>query len=241
LYEERRFLKAAEIADQIVVLAVLPDVAHQDAARAKQGLGDIEAAAGHLRLAARVGPANRKAFHWWTLGSLYFLANRYDDAISALTRASRWGTTDKPLYHPGETVWFRGWELAVKTLERGERVVDQLHPRARADVDEHLLADPEQPVGERNGEVPPGAELVERRCGRRHAGPVLLVGAQVLHRPRELLAQRAVAGRQRVQDSTLKDVVQALALGERADPFLERRFRQPSHRSASIALRPPDK
>ncbi len=26
-------------------------------------------------------------------------------------------TTDKPLYHPGETVWFRAWELAVKTLD----------------------------------------------------------------------------------------------------------------------------
>src|ERR1043165_2934610 len=24
--------------------------------------------------------------------------------------------TDKPLYHPGETVWFRAWEVAVRTL-----------------------------------------------------------------------------------------------------------------------------
>jgi tetratricopeptide (TPR) repeat protein len=115
LYEERRFQKAAEIADQIVGIAVLPDVAHQDAARAKQGLGDIEAAAGHLRLAARVGPANRKAFHWWTLGSLYFLAHRYDDAISALTRASRWGTTDKPLYQG---------HLAIARCAKGEAVAD---------------------------------------------------------------------------------------------------------------------
>jgi hypothetical protein len=115
LYEERRFQKAAEIADQIVVLAVLPDVAHQDAARAKQGLGDIDAAAGHLRLAARIGPANRKAFHWWTLGSLFFLAHRYDDAISALTRASRWGTTDKPLYQG---------HLAIARCAKGEPVAD---------------------------------------------------------------------------------------------------------------------
>lgn len=113
LYEERRFEKAAEIADQIVGIAVLPDVAHQDAARARQSLGDIEAAAGHLRLAARVGPANRKAFHWWTLGSLYFLAHRYDDAISALTRAARWGTTDKPLYQG---------HLAIARCAKGEPV-----------------------------------------------------------------------------------------------------------------------
>ena len=32
------------------------DVAHQDAARAKQALGDIDGAAAHLRLAARIGP-----------------------------------------------------------------------------------------------------------------------------------------------------------------------------------------
>jgi tetratricopeptide (TPR) repeat protein len=115
LYEERRFLKAAEIADQIVSIAVLPDVAHQDAARARQSLGEIEVAAGHLRLAARVGPANRKAFHWWTLGSLYFLAHRYDDAISALTRASRWGTTDKPLYQG---------HLAIARCAKGEAVED---------------------------------------------------------------------------------------------------------------------
>jgi tetratricopeptide (TPR) repeat protein len=97
-YEDRRFDKAAEISEQLVALDVLPDVAQQDAARAKQALGDIEGAASHLRLAARVAPASRRAFHFWTLGSLYFLARRYDEAAAALTRAARWGTTDKPLY-----------------------------------------------------------------------------------------------------------------------------------------------
>ena len=97
-YEDRRFDKASQISEQLVALDVLPDVAQQDAARAKQALGDIDGAASHLRLAARVGPASRRAFHYWTLGSLYFLAGRYDEAIAALTRAARWGTTDKPLY-----------------------------------------------------------------------------------------------------------------------------------------------
>jgi tetratricopeptide (TPR) repeat protein len=112
-YEARRFEKALEIAEQMRTLDVLPDVAHQDAARAAQALGDVEAAAGHLRLAARVGPAKRRAFHWWTLGSLYFLAGRHDEAISALTRAARWGTTDKPLYQG---------HLAVVRCARGEEV-----------------------------------------------------------------------------------------------------------------------
>jgi uncharacterized protein HemY len=52
----------------------------------------------HLRLAARLAPPARRAFHWWTLGSLFFLAHRYSDAIAALSRAARWGTRDKPLY-----------------------------------------------------------------------------------------------------------------------------------------------
>jgi tetratricopeptide (TPR) repeat protein len=97
-YETEHFEQAAEIAEQAIRLDVLPDVAHQDAARARQALGDVEGAAGHLRLAARLGPPNRKAFHYWTLGSLYFLAKRYPDASAAMARAARWGTTDKPLY-----------------------------------------------------------------------------------------------------------------------------------------------
>ena len=59
---------------------------------------------------------------------------------------------------------------------------------------------------------------------------------EVLERARELPPQGRVAGRQRAQDTPLEDVVQALALGERAEPALERRLCQPSHRSASIAL-----
>jgi tetratricopeptide (TPR) repeat protein len=112
-YERRRFAKALEVSEQNLHLDVLPDVVHQDAARAAHALGDVEAAVGHLRLAARVGPAKRRAFHWWTLGSVYFLAGRYDDAVSALTRAARWGTTDKPLYQG---------HLAVARCASGEQV-----------------------------------------------------------------------------------------------------------------------
>jgi tetratricopeptide (TPR) repeat protein len=114
-YEEKRFDKALGVARQSVDLGVLPDVAHQDAARAAQALGDVEAAAGHLRLAARTGPPARRAFHWWTLGSVLFLAGRNDEAESALTRAARWGTTDKPLYQG---------HLAVVRCASGKEVPD---------------------------------------------------------------------------------------------------------------------
>jgi tetratricopeptide (TPR) repeat protein len=114
-YEGRRFEQALAAAHQLLELGILRDVAYQDAARAMQAMGDIDGAAGQLRLAARVSPANRKAFHWWTLGSIYFLARRYDEATSALERASRWGTTDRPLYQA---------HLAVVECARGNRCAE---------------------------------------------------------------------------------------------------------------------
>ncbi len=97
-YAQGDFAEAYALGSQAVQLGVLPDVMHQDMARAKQALGDVDAAVGHLRLAARLGPASRRAFHWWTAGSLLFLARRHEEAIAAFSRAARWGTTDKPLY-----------------------------------------------------------------------------------------------------------------------------------------------
>lgn len=114
-FEDRRFEKASEISEQLVALDILPDVAQQDAARARQALGDIDGAASHLRLAARVSPPSRRAFHFWTLGGLYFLAQRYNEAIAALTRAARWGTTDKPLYQG---------HLALARCAEGKPVAD---------------------------------------------------------------------------------------------------------------------
>jgi tetratricopeptide (TPR) repeat protein len=114
-YEGRRFERALEVAVQLIRLQVLIDVAHQDAARACQALGDIQQAMGHLRLAARSGPASRRAFHLWTLGSVLYLDRRYEEAASILARACRWGTTDKPLYLA---------HLALARLGNGEAVDD---------------------------------------------------------------------------------------------------------------------
>jgi tetratricopeptide (TPR) repeat protein len=86
-FEQRRFDRAREVSQQALELGVLRDVVHQDAARACAALGDVDAAAGHLRLAARHGPP-----------SLFFNASRHEEAVGALSRAARWGTRDKPLY-----------------------------------------------------------------------------------------------------------------------------------------------
>jgi tetratricopeptide (TPR) repeat protein len=114
-YEGRRFSSALEVAVQLIRLQVLTDVAHQDAARACQALGDVTQAIGHLRLAARSSPASRRAFHLWTLGSVLYLDRRYSEAASVLARASRWGTTDKPLYTG---------HLALARCAQGETIPD---------------------------------------------------------------------------------------------------------------------
>lgn len=96
--EARHFAEALSAAEQMIEADVMPDVARQDAARACLGLGERERAIAHLRLASRVSPPARRAFHLWTLGSSLYLMGHYREAAGALLRASRWGTTEKPLY-----------------------------------------------------------------------------------------------------------------------------------------------
>jgi tetratricopeptide (TPR) repeat protein len=114
-FEERSFVRALEVARQAIELGVLPDVLHQDAARAALAAGDVDAGLVHLRIAARRGPASRRPYHLWSLGSALFLAHRYAEAIAALERATRWGTQDKPLYRA---------HLALARLATGERIAD---------------------------------------------------------------------------------------------------------------------
>lgn len=113
--EDRRFERALKVALDMIEQEVMPDVARQDAARACLGLDAVEDAVGHLRIACRVCPASRRAFHSWTLGSVYYLAERFHEAIAAFRRAVVWGTTDKPLYRA---------QLALAALAAGQNVED---------------------------------------------------------------------------------------------------------------------
>src|SRR4051812_24710093 len=96
--EARRFSEALTAAEQMIEADIMPDVARQDAARACLGLADREKAVEHLRLASRVSPPARRAFHLWTLGSVLYLMGHHREAAGALMRAHRWGTTERPLY-----------------------------------------------------------------------------------------------------------------------------------------------
>jgi tetratricopeptide (TPR) repeat protein len=113
LLEQEKFEEALEVALDSLKTGVMRDVVHQDAARACVGLGDVERAVGHLRLASRLGPASRRSFHCWTLGSVLYLSHRHEEAIHALSRAVRWGTADRPLYRA---------QLALVKLAAGENV-----------------------------------------------------------------------------------------------------------------------
>jgi tetratricopeptide (TPR) repeat protein len=120
--EGRSFQEALDVADQMVSLGVMPDVARQDAARACLGLGQLDRAIEELRLASRASPPARRAFHLWTLGSVLHWSGRARQAVGVLERAVRWGTTDRSLYQA---------QLAIAQLAAGEEVVDLAGIRER--------------------------------------------------------------------------------------------------------------
>ena len=95
---EKKFEEALHIAEEMVELEEMNEVAHQDAARAAIAWGDVEKAEGHLRCALQAAPSERKGFHFWSLGSLFFLLQRYDEAIDVLEQAVRSSSGDLPLY-----------------------------------------------------------------------------------------------------------------------------------------------
>jgi tetratricopeptide (TPR) repeat protein len=120
--EARRFENALDVALAMIETEVMPDVARQDAARACLGLDEMAQALKHMRIASRVSPASRRAFHLWTLGSTLYVAGRPREAVGPLARAVRWGTSDKPLYQG---------QLALAKLAAGDAVagLDELRER----------------------------------------------------------------------------------------------------------------
>ena len=125
-----QFSKAVTAASQALHLGVLVDVLHQDTARAHLANGSVEAAVQHLRWAERSAPAHRRALHAWTLGATLHLAGRPREALPALERAVRWGTTGRPLFEA---------HLALVRCDLGERLPG---PSGLEAVSQRLLASP---------------------------------------------------------------------------------------------------
>jgi tetratricopeptide (TPR) repeat protein len=185
--EAERFEKASEVARDIIELGVMPDVACQDLARAYLGLGRHREAIDELRRASRLGPASRRAFHLWTLGSVSYFLGDYAGAARAFERAVRWGTTARPLYE------------AQLLLARRELAAV---PRKLPSLAEARHALEEAPCGQgygrfvlgelahRQGDWPAAREYLEEFIGRVAEGRVALrVGLSAeLERARVLLA-----------------------------------------------------
>jgi tetratricopeptide (TPR) repeat protein len=134
--ESGRFEKASEIARGAVELGVLADVACQDLARAYLGLGMHQQAVEQLRRATRIGPASRRAFHLWTLGSVLHFRGDHRGAMVALERAARWGTTARPLYEaqlrPRRARRASGGSPRGDALSRGVPAAHRDRPRRAA-------------------------------------------------------------------------------------------------------------
>lgn len=118
--ESGDYARARAAAEQLVDVGTMPDVAHHDAARACQAMGDFDAAVAHLVEAARVGPAPRKAFHLSTLGGLLYAIGRADEAVAHLEAAEREGTLPAPLVR-GQLVLARGPSCRKGDLDRAYR------------------------------------------------------------------------------------------------------------------------
>ena len=111
-------------------------------------------------------------------------------------------------------------ERRALAAERRNRRVDELEPEVRPDIHEHLPAEPEGGVRERDREVPAGAELVPDRLARRTPPAVALVRAQMCVRAGELARHARVSDRQPPRDVPLEEVVRRLGGREGAQPVL---------------------
>lgn len=181
--EGQRFEQALKVAQEMTKLAVLEDVARQDVARAHLGLRDIPSVILELRVAGRVSPPSRRAFHLWTLGSVLYLNGRPKEAAGAFLRATRWGTHDKPLYQA---------QRALALLDCGEEAGDLELLREKLSsvpcgrgYGEFVIGELSFRLGDRDAAREALESFVERITGGRIALAVSLEGE--LRRAREVL------------------------------------------------------
>jgi tetratricopeptide (TPR) repeat protein len=184
--ESEQFASAAETARTVLELGVLPDVAAQDLARAHLALGNTAEAIEELRRASRVGPASRRAFHLWTLGTILYFREDHAGAASAFERAVRWATTARPLYRA---------QLLLARLALGRKGSARALAAARQELEgaacgqgygRYVLGE----LAHRQGDVRATRAFLEEFIARSAAGRVALrvsLGSE-LARARQLLS-----------------------------------------------------
>lgn len=163
--EEGHDEAALRIAERMIDLGTLGDIARQDAARAAIGIDDIDCAIGHLRIAARVCPASRRAFHYAHLGSLLRFFGQLDQAIDAFSKAIRWATEDRDIYKA---------QHALAEVARGRSHADLQQLRSSLENDERMKAYALWILGELCvvlGDTESGAEYLRQFLSRQISAP----------------------------------------------------------------------
>lgn len=176
--EEGNDSAALRVAEQMVELGTLGDVARQDAARAALGVDDLDAAIGHLRIAARVCPPDRRAFHFAHLGTLLRFDGQVDQAVEAFKKAIRWATEDRDLYLA---------QQALAEVALGHTTADLEGLRERLEGDDPMKAYSLWVLGELClvlGDTESGATYLKRFLSRQTGAPrakALALKGEVAH------------------------------------------------------------
>ena len=114
--------EALSIANQMVRVGTMQDIAHHDRSRAQVALGDLRKAIESQRLAARHAPPARRSFQTLALAQLQHFAGDSESSLRTLEKALRWSLADRALV--------RGFRAYVE-LET-DRVPEALEATRRA-------------------------------------------------------------------------------------------------------------
>jgi len=151
--------------------------------------------------------------------------------------------TDKPLYHPGETVWFQSWDLDARTLSGAGRsngvTVELISPKGAAVITKNLALsngvaqnDLELPLG-----VPGGEYKLRMRAtdGQLHERPIIVSSYEPprIKKKMDFLRKAYGAG----QEVSAKIEIQRAAGGPLADKVLEARVRVDGEDLAPVQVR----
>lgn len=94
---EDRLAEALAVAEQMVAVGPMLDIAEHDRARVLQALDRLPEAILAQRRSSRAAPPDRRSFQTTALGTLLFFAGEHGAALEVLDRAERWSHRDRPL------------------------------------------------------------------------------------------------------------------------------------------------
>lgn len=160
--EARRFRKAAEVAGQMATIGPMKDIAHHDASRALEALGETDEAIAAQRKAARHAPVARRSFHFWSLATLQHFHGDVTGALQSLERAERWSHRDRPMIRAHHAYVRLTAGIAVEGLDT--RITDLQKSPAREGYGQWLLGMIAHELGD-----PRKAAVHLRAFLRRHA------------------------------------------------------------------------